>query len=137
MLILRRTMLIAGSALLTAAGAPKITWLVFFDWDRTDLNARGRQLIADAAQRMSRDPDIFADTRVHVDGHTDNSGNVPYDNEVSVKRAQAVAFELVRLGLPRSVLSIRGHGSSQPLVPTPPSVREQQNRRVEIWAGDA
>jgi len=47
-----------------------------------------------------------------------------------VRRANAVAAELVRLAMPRTAISIRGFGESNPLVPTANGVREPQNRRV-------
>ena len=51
---------------------------------------------------------------------------------LSVRRAQAVANELVRDGVPKDVISIQGFGDTHLLVPTGPGVREPQNRRVEI-----
>jgi len=43
-----------------------------------------------------------------------------------------VAAELVRNGVPRNVIAIRGFGQTDLLVPTGTDVREPQNRRVEI-----
>jgi outer membrane protein OmpA-like peptidoglycan-associated protein len=43
-----------------------------------------------------------------------------------------VQGELVRNGVPQNVITIRGFGEQNPLVPTAASVREPQNRRVEI-----
>ena len=104
------------------------TYLVFFDWDRADLTDRARQIIADAAQATTR----VQVTRIEVSGHTDRSGAPAYNQNLSVRRAQNVANELVRLGVPRSAITIQGFGESRPLVPTADGVREPQNRRVEI-----
>ena len=71
-------------------------------------------------------------TRIEVTGHTDTSGSAQYNQGLSVRRANAVAAELVRLGVPRNEISARGVGESQLLVPTPDNTREPQNRRVEI-----
>ena len=49
-----------------------------------------------------------------------------------MRRAQTVASELVRDGVPREAITIQGFGESNPLVPTAQGVREPQNRRVEI-----
>jgi len=43
-----------------------------------------------------------------------------------------VAAELVRRGVPRTVIDIEAFGDTRPLVPTAPGVREPQNRRVAI-----
>ena len=49
-----------------------------------------------------------------------------------MRRAQAVASELVRDGVPRDQIAITGHGEDALLVRTADGVREPQNRRVEI-----
>ena len=104
------------------------TYLVFFDWDRADLTDRARQIIAQAAQATTR----VQVTRIEVDGHTDTTGTARYNQGLSVRRAQNVAGELVRLGVPAASITTQGFGFSRPLVATGPGVREPQNRRVEI-----
>jgi OOP family OmpA-OmpF porin len=110
------------------APAPARTYLVFFDWDRSDLTTRARQIIGEAAQASTR----VATTRIEVDGHADKSGTATYNQGLSNRRAQAVAGELVRLGVPRTAIDIKAFGDTRPLVPTAAGVREPQNRRVEI-----
>jgi outer membrane protein OmpA-like peptidoglycan-associated protein len=104
------------------------TYLVFFDWDRADLTDRARQIIAEAAQATTR----TQVTRIMVNGHADRSGTPRYNQGLSVRRAQNVAAELVRHGVPRQAISVQGFGDTRPLVPTAAGVREPQNRRVEI-----
>jgi len=104
------------------------TYLVFFDWDRADLTDRARQIIAEAAQATTR----VQVTRIEVSGHTDKSGTPRYNQGLSVRRAQNVAAELVRLGVPQAAITTQGFGESRPLVQTADGVREPQNRRVEI-----
>ena len=110
--------------------APEVarTYLVFFDWDRADLTARARQIVAEAA-RASQSTQT---TRIEVSGHTDSSGTPRYNQALSLRRANAVAAELVRDGVPRGAISVQGFGESRPLVATADGVREPQNRRVEI-----
>ncbi len=104
------------------------TYLVFFDWDRSNLTDRARQIIAEAAKATTRVPV----TRIEVSGHTDTSGTPRYNQALSVRRAQAVAEELVRDGVARESISTQGFGERQLLVPTADGVREAHNRRVEI-----
>lgn len=104
------------------------TYLVFFDWDRADLTDRARQVVAAAAQATTR----TQVTRIEVSGNTDTTGTARYNQGLSVRRAQNVAAELVRLGVPRAAITTQGFGFSRPLVATGPGVREPQNRRVEI-----
>ncbi len=104
------------------------TYLVFFDWDRADLSARARQIVAEAAAASSK----TQTTTIEVNGYTDLSGTAAYNHRLSVRRAETVEAELVRDGVPRNDIGIHGYGESNPLVPTAPGVREPQNRRVEI-----
>ena len=108
--------------------APARTYLVFFDWDRADLTARARQIIAEAASNATK----VQTTRIEVNGYTDRSGTPAYNQKLSVRRADSVAAELVRDGIPRNEIVTMGFGESHPLVPTAAGVREPQNRRVEI-----
>jgi outer membrane autotransporter protein len=104
------------------------SYLVFFDWDKATLTDRARQIIREAADNSTR----VQYTRIEVNGHTDTSGTARYNMGLSVRRANAVAGELVRDGVPASAIAIRGFGQTLPLVRTGPGVREPQNRRVEI-----
>ena len=110
------------------APAPARTYLVFFDWDRADLTDRARQIISEAAQASTR----VQATNIEVQGNADLSGTHAYNQRLSLRRAQTVAAELVRDGVPRTAITIQAFGDSRPLVPTAPGVREPQNRRVAI-----
>jgi OmpA-OmpF porin, OOP family len=104
------------------------TYLVFFDWDRADLTARARQIVAEAAQASTH----VQTTQIEVNGYTDLSGTAAYNQRLSVRRAESVEAELIRDGVNKSEIEIHGYGESNPLVPTAKGVREPQNRRVEI-----
>jgi outer membrane protein OmpA-like peptidoglycan-associated protein len=110
------------------APAPARSYLVFFDWDKASLTDRARAIIKDAADNSTR----VQYTRIEVNGYTDTSGTPAYNQGLSVRRAQAVAGELVRDGVPRNAINIQGFGDTHLLVSTGPGVREPQNRRVEI-----
>jgi outer membrane protein OmpA-like peptidoglycan-associated protein len=119
-----------NAAPVVAAAAPVAaakTYLVFFDWNKADLTDRARQIIGEAAG--ARGTGV---TRIEVNGFTDRSGSDQYNQGLSVRRANAVAAELVRRGVPRNEIMTRGFGEANPLVPTADDVREPQNRRVEI-----
>ena len=111
-----------------AAASPSRTYLVFFDWDKSDLTGRARQIVGEAASASTH----VQTTRIAVNGYTDLSGTTQYNQGLSVRRAKAVQAELVRDGVPAGEIAIRGFGETNPLVPTADGVREPQNRRVEI-----
>ncbi|GBR03624.1 membrane protein [Gluconacetobacter liquefaciens] len=116
------------------APTPARTYLVFFDWDRSDLTGRAREIVAEAAQASTH----IQTTRIEVNGYTDNSAAHPgprgekYNLGLSNRRAQSVKAELIRDGVPANAIDIHGYGEAHPLVPTGPNTREPQNRRVEI-----
>jgi OOP family OmpA-OmpF porin len=111
---------------LADAGAK--TFLVFFDWNKYDLTARSQEIVRDAAGYSTH----AGYTRIDVDGNTDTSGLPAYNQALSERRAQAVAIELVRDGVPENAISMHGNGDTKLLVATGQGVREPQNRRVEI-----
>jgi OmpA-OmpF porin, OOP family len=110
------------------APAPARSYLVFFDWDKATLTERAREIIRNAAENSTH----VQYTRTEVNGYTDTSGTPKYNMGLSIRRAENVAAELVRDGVPRQSISIQGFGETHLLVPTGPGVREPQNRRVEI-----
>ena len=116
------------SSTTSVAPSPSRSYLLFFDWDRADLSARATQIIADAAQNSTK----VQFTKIDVRGHADLSGTHEYNQGLSLRRANAVAVQLVKDGVPETVIVVTALGDTQPLVPTAPGVREPQNRRVEI-----
>jgi outer membrane protein OmpA-like peptidoglycan-associated protein len=104
------------------------TYLVFFDFDRSDLTPEAREVLRQAAEDAKNGGAI----KVEVRGHADRSGSDTYNVRLSQKRAQSVRSELGRLGLPVSEIATDAAGEREPLVPTADGVKEPQNRRAEI-----
>src|SRR5262245_38150924 len=83
-------------------------------------------------------PKIFAAIAAHpapeivVVGHTDRVGSVPYNDALSLRRAERVRNDLVQLGIPRDRIIVAGRGEREPIVPTEDEVDEPRNRGVEI-----
>jgi outer membrane protein OmpA-like peptidoglycan-associated protein len=109
-----------------AATAP--SFMVFFDWDRSDLSAQAQQTLQQVAAAYKQ----RGSARVVATGHADKSGPDNYNMALSLRRANTVKNALVRDGVPAAAISVVGKGESQPLVQTADGVREPQNRRVEI-----
>ena len=65
-------------------------------------------------------------------GHTDNTGAAAYNQDLSQRRAQAVASVLINAGVgPQRIRSI-GRGEDQPVASNLTPQGQAQNRRVEI-----
>lgn len=119
---------VPGAVAPAAAPAPAQSYLVFFDWNKANLTPRAVEVINNAAA-ASRSQTV---TTIDVSGYTDTSGSPVYNQRLSVRRARAVASQLISDGVPASEIEIHGYGETHLLVPTGPNVREPQNRRVEI-----
>ena len=65
---------------------------IYFDFDKTDLDAEARKAIDIAAKKLQADPSLVVEVR----GFTDNMGTTPYNNDLSVRRADKVRNELVK-----------------------------------------
>ncbi len=104
------------------------SFMVFFDWDRSNLSQQALTTIQQAANAFQ----AKGNARITATGHTDTSGPESYDMALSLRRANAVKDALVRDGVPAQAISVVGMGEKGLLVQTGDNVREPQNRRVEI-----
>jgi len=67
-----------------------------------------------------------------VVGHTDKVGSDPFNDQLALRRAEAVRTALIARGVaPVNIVAV-GRGKRDPLVPTADGVAEPRNRRVEI-----
>jgi OOP family OmpA-OmpF porin len=116
---------------------PARDFLVFFDFDSTEIRPDSATILDDvleafAAARTQALPREI-ETTITLVGHADRSGPDAYNQGLSERRANAVRDYLVTQGnLNPSDITTSGRGETDPRVPTPDGVREQENRRVEI-----
>lgn len=103
-------------------------YLVFFNWDSTELIPGAVSVIDAIAQEVKKNPP----SQINIVGHADTSGDTKYNEKLSFKRANIVRDALVKAGISAEVLAVDSKGESQLLVPTPDGVREPANRRVNI-----
>jgi OmpA-OmpF porin, OOP family len=104
------------------------SFMVFFDWDRSNLSQQALNTIRQAAAAFKSK----GNARITATGHTDTSGPEAYNMALSLRRANAVKDALVREGVPAQAITVIGRGEAGLLVQTADGVREPQNRRVEI-----
>ena len=67
-----------------------------------------------------------------VIGHTDRVGKAEANDALSLQRAQAIAKLLESKGFAPDLISARGRGEREPLVPTADEMAEPRNRRAEV-----
>jgi len=112
------------------APAPAVprSYLVFFDFNKSDLTAQAKGIVDQAAANAGP----AKVTRLTVTGHTDTVGSDAYNMRLSRRRAESVAAQLEKDGIASSEIEIVAKGKRDLLVPTADGVREPQNRRVQI-----
>jgi outer membrane protein OmpA-like peptidoglycan-associated protein len=107
--------------------APK-SYLVFFNFDKSDLTPQAVEIVNTAAKNAQ----AGKVTQLTVTGHTDTVGSDAYNMRLSRRRAESVATQLEKQGIASSEIEIVAKGKRDLLVPTGDGVREPQNRRVQI-----
>jgi outer membrane protein OmpA-like peptidoglycan-associated protein len=74
----------------------------------------------------------YPETTILVEGHTDNTGTVEYNIELSKKRAYGVSDYLVSQGVSASRMNVKWYGEDQPKYPNDTDANRKLNRRVEV-----
>ena len=74
----------------------------------------------------------YPNSTIQVVGHTDNTGEASYNQQLSNRRAQAVANVLTGAGIPPGRIQAFGRGEDQPIASNLTPEGLAQNRRVEI-----
>ena len=102
---------------------------VFFEWDKADITPQAAATIKAAADKVK----AGQNARVNITGYTDASGTRPYNQDLALRRAEAVREELLRNGVePQNIGSTVGKGETPQMVRTRDGVANPQNRRAEI-----
>ena len=107
------------------------SYMVFFDWDRSDLSAQALATVQQASGTFKNS----GQSRVNAVGFTDTSGPRDYNMALSLRRSNTFKTAMVQQGVPTDAVVATGRGEDGLLVPTADGVREPQNRRVEISMG--
>jgi outer membrane protein OmpA-like peptidoglycan-associated protein len=110
------------------AAPPIDRFLVFFEFDHSELTGDGVAVVRKAAEALLSGRYV----RLEVTGYADRAGSEDYNLDLSQRRAETVATALVMNGVPAAAIRVGFRGEADPLVPTADGVREAQNRRAEI-----
>jgi OOP family OmpA-OmpF porin len=110
------------------ATCPQADFVVYFEWDRSNLNQAALETI-DAAVAQARNCNLNA---VTVVGHTDTSGSAAYNVGLSERRASVVRDALVARGVGAGSISTAARGETELARATRDGVREPLNRRTAV-----
>ncbi|KVF68323.1 hypothetical protein WS75_28105 [Burkholderia sp. FL-7-2-10-S1-D7] len=101
---------------------------ILFDFDRYNLKPDVRRIV----ERIGRTLRSAGINGVRVYGYSDEEGQAAYDLELSRRRAEVVAIELVDVGLDAKRIAVVGKGKSDPVGDNRTPAGRTQNRRVAI-----
>ncbi|PKP74898.1 MAG: hypothetical protein CVT84_06050 [Alphaproteobacteria bacterium HGW-Alphaproteobacteria-6] len=101
---------------------------ILFATDSAQVSASIQNDLFALADNLNRYPS----SQVEIIGHTDNTGSAAYNQDLSQRRAAAVASVLRSAGVPGGRLVSYGRGESQPIASNLTVQGRAQNRRVEI-----
>src|SRR5581483_10384646 len=101
---------------------------VLFDTGKSELKPTARERLAKVAGILLAYPDI----RVEVDGYTDSTGSLDFNQQLSQQRAEAVRTYLTSQGVSNNSITTQGFGPSNPIASNDTAIGRQQNRRVEL-----
>ena len=101
---------------------------IFFDFDKSSLRPESNL-------ELDRWAGVFAkngDLKAEIHGHTCWIGTEEYNQDLSERRAAAVINYLVKNGVDRSRLTMKGFGETRPAAPNKTQKGRELNRRVEV-----
>lgn len=119
---------LAAAVAVFATPATAHEFLDYFDYGRTELSPAGYRMVRSvAAYARTGHP-----TRILIAAHMDTAEAAEFSDELSRRRAQAVASELVMLGIDPALIVIHARGAALLARETPPNTPEPLNRRVTV-----
>jgi OmpA-OmpF porin, OOP family len=111
-----------------APACPTSEFVVYFEWDRANLNQAALETI-DAAVARARQCNVSGTVVV---GHTDTSGSPAYNAGLSERRASVVRDALVARGMGAGAITAEARGETALARATRDGVREPLNRRTAV-----
>ena len=101
---------------------------IYFEFDKSNLTPEAQAALDDMIFDI-RDRELGG---IIAAGHTDTAGPPDYNMGLSERRAETVANELVKAGIPAQIITTEAFGETDLAVPTPDNTPEQANRRVVL-----
>lgn len=101
---------------------------VLFATDESQLNEQGQSTIRKLSEFLQQHPA----RNVLIEGFTDSTGSAAHNQQLSERRAGAVARSLSDQGIAQKRVETRGYGQEFPVASNATTTDRQLNRRVEI-----
>jgi OOP family OmpA-OmpF porin len=101
---------------------------IFFEIDKYQLEEKSKTELLEVVQLLRNNPSL----RVEIGGHTDDTGNEAYNQQLSLNRAGSVLNFLQSQGISAERVTKKGYGSKKPLKPNDSEENRLFNRRIEL-----
>jgi peptidoglycan-associated lipoprotein len=101
---------------------------IYFDFDSAVIKGDATEIVAAHAKYLSD----HADTRVRLEGNTDERGSPEYNIGLGMRRAQAVRQALLLQGASAGQITVVSYGAEHPVDPGHTEDAWSKNRRVDI-----
>jgi outer membrane protein OmpA-like peptidoglycan-associated protein len=101
---------------------------ITFGFDKSDVQPQFYPVLDNVANTLRQ----YDQTVIEVAGHTDNVGSDAYNQDLSQRRADAVAAYLGTRGIARDRMMTVGAGKTRPIASNDTDQGRAANRRVEI-----
>jgi OOP family OmpA-OmpF porin len=101
-----------------------------FDFDKAVLKPAGKEAIHGIDEDIKGSESKVID--INVVGYTDSVGSEEYNQELSVRRANAVKEYMVSEGIDPGIIDVKGMGEADPVASNATAEGRAQNRRVEV-----
>ncbi len=111
-----------------AVGAQTVLKNVFFRTNEYELQPKSQAQLDVVVSFLKKNPRVI----VEISGHTDNTGQMDYNQELSLNRARSVHDFLINAGIPPRQTSFKGYGSSQPVADNSTEEGRALNRRIQF-----
>lgn len=103
-------------------------FVIFFEQNSNDISERAIKKLDQVAKILAKNPN----TEIILNGYSDSSGSVSYNEMISEIRANAVKSYLVGKSVEPSRIKAFGHGAQKFIASNKSAEGRQLNRRVEI-----
>ncbi|MCL2507529.1 MAG: OmpA family protein, partial [Endomicrobia bacterium] len=103
-----------------------------FEFDRYNLNPEAKKATEEIAQSLKELKTLDDSVKITIEGHTDDEGEMKYNEWLSKNRANSVYKKLLELGIDSGMIEKIGHGKTRPIATNETEEGKAQNRRVEI-----
>lgn len=102
--------------------------VVYFEYDSNDVAPEYRDIVAKAAQRLAKNPQLTA----IIEGHCDENGTREYNIALGERRALAVRQLMLLSNISAEQAQVISYGEEKPLAFGHDEASYRQNRRAEI-----